>query len=268
MKKLLCPAFSIFAVSVSAFFLATSAVFATPKKSAEWELAWADEFNSPQINSRYWSKIERGKPDWKKHMSPDPSLYAVKKGNLILRGKVNTNKKDPVPFITGGITTMGKFSFLEGKIEVRAKLDSAKGAWPAIWLLPEKKAMKWPDDGEIDIMEHLNFDDFAYQTVHTKYTQKNGANPPKGGTGKIKKDDYNVYGLEWHPDELVFTINGKKTFSYPRLPEKKNEGQWPFTNPFYILIDMQLGGAWVGNVNPEQLPVEMHVDWVRVYRRK
>ena len=68
----------------------------------EWKLVWADEFNGSRINSRYWTKIERGKPDWKSKMSDDPSLYAVKNGKLILRGKVNTNrKKDPLPFITG-----------------------------------------------------------------------------------------------------------------------------------------------------------------------
>lgn len=64
----------------------------------------------------------------------------------------------------------------------------------------------------------------------------------------------------------MFLINGKETFTYPRLPEFKNEGQWPFTKPFYILIDMQLGGNWVGAVDSSQLPVEMTVDWVRVYR--
>lgn len=246
--------------------LAAVTALAAPK----WKLVWADEFNGSKINSRYWSKIERGNPDWKKHMSPHKSLYAVKRGNLILRGIVNPNtKKDPVPFLTGGISTEGKFSFCEGKIEIRAKLDSAQGAWPALWLLPDIPNRKWPDDGEIDLMEHLNFDNIVYQTVHTKYTKgKNGGNPPFGGTAPIKRDGYNVYGLEWYPDKLVFFVNGKKTFTYPRVRAKAKDGQWPFTKPFYILVDMQLGGSWVGKVNPDQLPVEMHVDWVRVYKAK
>lgn len=234
----------------------------------KWKLVWKDEFNGRSINSRYWTKIERGTPDWCNTMSSDPSLFAVKNGNLILRGKVNKNtKKDPSPFITGGISTQGKFSFCYGKIEIRAKLDSAQGAWPALWLLPDFKGSKWPDDGEIDLMEHLNFDNFAYQTVHTRYTHSpKGGNPPKGATGAIKRDGYNVYGMEWHPDKLVFSINGKETFTYPRLPAEKKNGQWPFVKPFYILVDMQLGGSWVGKVDPDQLPVEMHVDWVRVYK--
>lgn len=237
----------------------------------KWELIWSDEFNGRTINSRYWSKIERGTPDWKNTMSDDPSLFAVKNGNLILRGKVNKNlKKDPSPYITGGISTHKKFAFCYGKIEVRAKLDSAQGAWPAIWMLPDADGRKWPDDGEIDIMEHLNFDNIAYQTVHTRYTHTpGGKNPRSGATGPIKRDGYNVYGLEWHPDKLVFLINGKETLTYPRVPEKEAAGQWPFTKPFYILVDMQIGGKWVestGKVNPKHLPVEMHVDWVRVYR--
>lgn len=169
--------------------------FAAPK----WKLVWKDEFNGRSINSRYWTKIERGKPDWKNTMSSDPSLFAVKNGNLILRGKVNKNtKKDPSPFITGGISTEGKFSFCYGKVEIRAKLDCAQGAWPALWMLPDLKNFKWPDDGEIDLMEHLNFDDFAYQTVHSRYTYlPRGGNPKKGTTAPIKRDGYNVYGLEW-----------------------------------------------------------------------
>ena len=232
----------------------------------KWKLVWSDEFNGNKINPRYWSKIERGTPDWKNTMSKDPSLFSVKNGKLILRGKVNRNtKKDPSPFITGGISTQGKVSFCYGKIEIRAKLDCAQGAWPALWMLPEKGS--WPDAGEIDIMEHLNFDDFAYQTVHSRYTHSpKGGYPPKGTTGKIKRDDYNVYCVEWHPTKLVFRINGKETLTYPRVPAEVPAGQWPFDKPFYLLVDMQLGGSWVGKVNPSQLPVEMHVDWVRLYQ--
>lgn len=255
------PAFIVFLLSFSA--LACGA----PK----WKLVWADEFNGNKINSRYWTKIERGTPDWKNTMSKDPSLFAVRNGKLILRGKVNPNtKKDPSPYITGGISTEKKFAFCYGKIEIRAKVDSAQGAWPALWMLPDGKNRKWPDDGEIDIMEHLNFDNFAYQTVHSRYTYTLGRkNPQNGATGKIKRDDYNVYGVEWHSDKLIFSINGKETLTYPRVPAEKSNGQWPFNKPFYILVDMQLGGGWVessGKINPKQLPVEMHVDWVRVYK--
>lgn len=253
---------------VSVFFIFLLNFSAIAEAAPKWKLVWSDEFNGAKVNSKYWSKIERGTPDWKNTMSKDPSLFAVKNGKLILRGKVNRNtKKDPSPFITGGLSTQRKVNFCYGKLEIRAKLDCAQGAWPALWLLPDTENGKWPDSGEIDLMEHLNFDDFAYQTVHSRYTYSpKGGYPPKGATGKIKRNDYNIYTLEWYPNKLVFFINGKETFTYPRLPAEVGNGQWPFDKPFYILVDMQLGGSWVGKVNPDQLPVEMYIDWVRLYR--
>ncbi len=246
------------------FFAGTIALFAAPK----WTLVWSDEFNGNKIDEKKWTKIARGKSDWSNYMSSDASLYDVKKGNLILRGIVNPNqKKDPVPYLTGGVYSVGKYSFLYGKIEIRTKLGCAQGAWPALWLLPDIPNRKWPQDGEIDLMEHLNFDNFVYQTVHSGATRKQLAgNPSNSGRGKIKRNDYNIYGLEWTPDNLVFFVNGEKTFTYPRVPALEAEGQWPFTNPFYILLDMQVEGNWVGKANPKQLPVEMYIDYVRVYR--
>lgn len=256
--------------------LAVSAVLtfgAPPKKSvpakkAKWVLVWSDEFDGKKIKSKHWSKCERGTPDWSNTMSKDPSLFGLKNGNLILRGKVNKNTdKDPSPFITGGILSRGKVSFCYGKIEIRAKLGCAQGAWPALWLLPDIENRKWPDDGEIDIMEHLNFDKIAYQTVHSKFITTLGRkNPPNGGTGEIKPGDYNIYSVIWTPDKIEFFINDKRTLTYPRVPKEKENGQWPFTKPFYILIDMQLGGGWVGSVKASDLPVEMIVDYVRIYK--
>lgn len=127
---------------------------------------------------------------------------------------------------------------------------------------------RWPKGGEIDIMEHLNYDNIVYQTIHTYYSYTLGIKDPvSGGTNKINKDDYNIYALELHPDKLVFFVNDNHTFTYPRI-ETDKEGQFPFDNDFYLLIDMQLGGSWVGSVDPKELPVEMHIDWVRFYKSK
>ena len=132
-------------------------------------------------------------------------------------------------------------------------------------MLPETG--KWPIGGEIEIMEHLNHDSIAYQTVHSYYTHilKEKNNPPHGGTGTIDRDGYNTYGVEILPDSLVFSINGQRTFAYPRI-ETDKEGQYPFGTPYYLLIDMQIEGSWVGKANPEELPVEMMVDWVKIYK--
>lgn len=76
-----------------------------------------------------------------------------------------------------------------------------------------------------------------------------------------------MYAVELLPDSLRFFINDTHTFTYPRI-DTEIEGQWPFDNQFYLLIDMQLGGSWVGEVNPDELPVEMLVDWVRFYKKE
>lgn len=231
-----------------------------------YELFWEENFNGPAINEKYWSKIPRGESEWDKHMSDEPSLYEVRNGNLILKGKINENivPDDPSPYITAGVFTKGKKTLTYGKVEVKAKLQGAQGAWPAIWMLPEKG--RWPDGGEIDIMERLNHDSIAYQTVHSYYTYvlKEENNPPHGSTGSINPDEYNVYAVEILPDSLVFSINGIHTFTYPRI-ETSQKGQYPFGTPFYLLIDMQMEGNWVGKVNPEDFPAEMKIDWVKMY---
>ena len=235
-----------------------------------WKLAWQEDFNQKEhFAEASWSKIPRGISDWNNYMSPYDSLYAMRSGNLILRGMQNTVlPADTAPFITGGVYTKGKVGFSDGRLEIRAKLNGATGAWPAFWLLPENEG--WPHGGEIDIMERLNYDSIAYQTVHSAYTYilKMGNNPRQGATGRIDPDGYNVYAVEMHRDSLVFFINDRRTFAYPRIQTDK-EGQFPFVGKqFYLLLDMQLGGQWVGKVDPDDLPVEMAIDWVRFYRKR
>lgn len=238
-------------------------------KNKKWTLVWSEEFDEDTIDPAVWTRIGRGKSDWNNYMSSYDSCYAVKDGKLVLYGMANDGKvpNDTARYLTGGIYTKGKKSFENGRIEIRARLYGARGEWPAIWMLPENG--KWPDGGEIDIMERLNHDGIAYQTVHTNYTYNLGIkeNPKSHTVGKIDPDDYNIYGVELGADKLVFYINGEKTMEYPRVKGKEDLGQYPFNKPFYLLIDMQLGGQWVGRVNPDELPVKMEVDWVRFYKR-
>ncbi len=121
-----------------------------------------------------------------------------------------------------------------------------------------------------DIMERLNGDSIAYQTVHSYWTyhvNKNRSTPVHGGKGTIDPDGWNVYGVDIDPDSLVFRINGTPTFTYHRIDSLADKGQYPFFCTQYLLIDMQLGGAWVGRVEPADLPVEMEIDWVRNWVR-
>ncbi len=247
------------------YLLSIPVVFARGGKN-DYELVWKENFRGNVIDTDKWSKIPRGKPDWKRYMSDHESLYEVRKGKLILHGTVNDGiaPNDTARYLTGGIYTKGKFSIRYGKLEVKAKLEAAQGAWPAIWMLPEKG--EWPRSGEIDIMERLNHDDFVYQTVHTYYTHvlNEKQNPPHTAKAEIDSNGYNIYGVEILPDKIVFSVNGKATHTYPKINTDK-EGQFPFGTPYYILIDMQIEGAWVGKANPKELPVRMMIDWVKVY---
>lgn len=248
-------------------FMNVSIIWA--QSGSEWKLVWSEEFETPGvIDETVWTRIPRGKVDWNHYMSSNDALYDVRDGLLVLTGTVNNDTvNDPVPYITGGVFTKDKKSFGEGKIEIKARLGNARGAWPAIWMLPFDNS-QWPYGGEIDIMERLNSDSIAYQTVHTNYTYNLGLedNPPHGSTGPIKVGEFNIYSVELHPDSLVFAINGDKTFTYPRI-ETEHPGQFPFDREFYLLIDMQLEGNWVGKTDPADLPVTMEVDWVRYYKK-
>ena len=235
-----------------------------------WHLVWEDNFSKTEIDTTKWTKIPPNKADWGNYMTSSDECYSLLDDMLYLKGVVNyETENDPRPYLTGGVYTKGKFAFQYGKIEIRVKLGSAQGAWPAIWMLAEnKKYGAYPKNGEIDIMEHLNYDDIAYQTVHSYYTleMKKTENPVSYSTSKFDADEFNVFGLEWYPNRLVYTLNGTETFVYRRVKDENNL-QWPFKQPFYILIDQQLGGKWVGKINPDDLPVQMIVDYVRVYQK-
>ncbi len=243
----------------------------------QWNLVWEEDFESSEIDTSVWSKIPRGTAPWNKYMSPDDTCYAVSGGNLILRGLHGNaaQANDTASYITGGLYTKGKKAFSNGRLEIRAKLQGAKGAWPAIWLLPDpchgetgSENCRWPYGGEIDIMERLNHDTIAYQTVHSYYTLylKQDTVPPHFATGTINPGEYNVYAVEMYPDSLKFFINDNHTFTYPRI-ETELEGQFPYDRPYYLLIDMQLGGDWVGEIDPSEIPVEMLVDRVSFYTK-
>jgi beta-glucanase (GH16 family) len=117
-------------------------------------------------------------------------------------------------------------------------------------------------------MEHLNYDEIIYQTVHSYYTLelKGSESPVSSSTSKFSVDEFNVFGLEWYPNRLVFTLNGAETFTYVKI-EDADALKWPFDQPFFILIDQQLGGKWVGNINADDLPVQMIIDYVKVYQK-
>jgi len=245
-----------------------AATDAEEEEEEEWKLIWSDEFDTPQLDPKKWGRCERGKSDWNDTMSDDPGLVEWHDGVLHLRGIANPDtEKTPPPFLTAGITSKGKFQFRYGKVEIRARFKSARGAWPALWLLVADG--QTAGYGEIDLMEHLNFEDKVYQTIHTVSTPAPGGKQgqPRGTSVPIDRDGWNTYGAEWDADQIVFTVNGTPTMTYRKLPEA-GPAQWPFDQEFYLIMSMQIGGKWVGEADPADYPAGMDIDWIRVHQRQ
>jgi len=136
-----------------------------------YRLAWSDDFDGAALDAKHWNRCKKGRSDWDRHMSTRADLVKVRDGHLVLWGKANVETNDdPRPYLTGGVQSDGKGLIRYGKVEIRAKFENQKGAWPAFWMLPNQKDVQgrsWPWGGEIDIVERLNGDAFVYQTAQS-----------------------------------------------------------------------------------------------------
>lgn len=239
-----------------------------PRKLDGWKLIWADEFKGKKLDEKSWRRCPRNGADWGRHMSSLDELVKVEDGLLKLYG-INrpADVDDNVPFLTGGVQSKGLHSMQMGRFDIRARFDCGQGFWPAIWLMPDIR-VPWPTGGEIDVMEHLNSDNVAYQTVHSQHSNKNyDPRINNSSNSPINPHEYNIYSVVIEEDAIYFYINGKHTFTYKKVPELKS--QFPYaSHPFYVILSAQLGGSWVGKVNPADLPVQMVIDYVRFYQPK
>lgn len=215
-----------------------------------------------------WSLCRRVKGDlWANYFSQSYDQAYVKNGKLILKAE-----KVRGIYKTGGVQTKGKVEFTYGKVEVRAKFVTAKGGWPAIWMIPQPND-GGVIDGEIDIMEQLNNDSIVYQTIHSHYIDALKHNDTvRSATESYNVNDFNIYAVCWYPEKVCFYVNGKMTFSYPNL-HLANEAtmrQWPYNKPFYLILNYALGGkgTWPGVITDSQLPAHMEVDWIKVTELK
>ncbi|MGH2643331.1 MAG: glycoside hydrolase family 16 protein [Chitinophagaceae bacterium] len=262
-----------FRISLLMALLFTTGIIYSPAQSKRkgWKLIWQDNFSKKGTpDTAKWSFTGRDKAAWKCYCFDSTTTAIVKDGKLYLRGIKSDDTSDTAAYQTGCISTKEKFFFQYGKLVVRAKLPQAQGSWPAIWLLPETNAHGgWPKGGEIDVMEHLNHDHIVYQTMHSYYIDglHHEDNPEHYDTAYIRPGEFNNYGIEWYPDRIDFFVNGHKTFSYPKIKNDTTGVQWPFDQPFYILLDQALGG-WPGKIDNKELPATMEVDWVRVFQRR
>ena len=259
---------------LTALLLAALPLFAAPPKKAPppdtWELKFTENFNGKSLDTRLWRRIEGradAGADWQKNISPRDDLAELKNGILLLKGVRNTDlAADARRVLAGGISSQGLFAMTYGKVEVRARMTGGPGVWPAIWMMPKTSPNGWPHDGEIDILERLNREPFVHQTVHSGWTSSHPNDPPHTRHATVKPEAWNTYALEWTPEAIVWRINGKETHRYVKVNDDRE--RWPWDKPFYLMLDMQLGGKWVGALDEKALPVVMQVDWVKLYHLK
>lgn len=232
---------------------------------AKWSLEWSDEFNTEEIDWSVWEYVPRQDTDWANKMSPREDLTFLKDGNLELWAKVNDNPLDQSEFMTGGIWGEGLKAFKLGRVDVRARLDHGESFWPAIWMMGQTDEVGWPSCGEIDIMEHLNYDPIVYQTVHSYYTENiSKDNPVDHSISRVDVRNYHIYSVEVYKDRLVYLVDNEPQLVYPKDASK--DSQFPFTEyDFYVILSAQLGGQWPGEASGKNLPAAMYVDFVRYY---
>lgn len=251
------------------FFLSIVACASTNQKISydSWKLEWEENFNVPILDTLIWSKIPRGSIAWNNKMTDSERCYEFRDSTLVLKGIANDFcPEDTAQYLTGGIWTKNKKGFPPGRLVIRAKLRGTIGAWPAIWLGVVNKTKPWPWYGEIDIMEGSHKKSTIHQTLHSYYTiSLHHKEPSNSVKVPIDKNDFNVYGVDILKDKIVFHVNGEETMVYPQLPEHEEEGQFPFFQDWYLIIDMQFKSKKEGPIKREELPAEMEIDWIKHY---
>ncbi len=234
-------------------------------------LIFSDEFSGGEIDTSVWSLSRKARSNWACCLSDDPGGIVVQDGLLSLRAVWDYEQNRPV---TWGLESRGKFSFDYGEIEVRARFTQAgKGAWPAIWLMPQNPAATWPACGEIDIMERIDDDREVWQTVHMSPENADRKNLVVRVQYDTLIDPYgfNIYGVKKMPGRLEFTVNGRTTLVIDR--DSLPGAQWPFEGEWYIILNHacadtgESGREWWPETvdDPAALPYRMDIDYVRVY---
>lgn len=194
----------------------------------------------------------------------------VENGKLII--EVLREKMDNNNYTSARLVSKNKGDWTYGKFVIRAKIPQGRGTWPAIWMLPTNQSygtQYWPDNGEIDIMEHVGFDpNVIHGNIHTKaYNHSIKTNKGNSTVVPTALEEFHVYATEWTPTSIKISIDGKEYFVFSN---EKNWQAWPFDKPFHLLLNIAVGGNWGGlkGIDDSIFPQRMEVEYVRVYALK
>lgn len=166
-------------------------------------------------------------------------------------------------YTSARIKTQGLKSFTYGKIEARIKVPSGQGLWPAFWMLGSNiDTVGWPKSGETDIMERVNNNAFVNGTVHW---DANGHAEYGQVSGNLDFSQYHVYSVEWDANYIKWFVDGNQFNAF--YIENGTGNTEEFQKPFFILLNLAVGGNWPGSPNASTaFPAQMLVDYVRVYQ--
>ena len=283
---------AIAAMVICAATAAAADDHAAPTSTDARAIVFADEFDGPALDRSKWNVV--GMDFWVNNEqqayvdSPETIQFAADVegadgGALVLRPLyrpgVDTRTDRKADFISGRIHSSGRAEFTYGRVEARIKMPDAEGVWPAFWMLGNGK---WPDTGEIDIMEYVGEKDWTGVALHGPGYS--------GETPLVNKfffdkgtdaTDWHVYAIEWTTDAVLFEIDGRLTYRATR-PMVENYGEWRFDNDKHLILNFALGGAYPYKTSGIAAPysglpeatvekikagaVAMYVDWVRVYK--
>ena len=258
------------------FFCALLIFLFSCSQDKKWKLIWSDEFTYTGLpDSTKWT-AETGGHGWgnnelQYYTAGRKENARVENGLLTIEARkenwegmkytsvrlITKNKGDPIAI-----------GWQYGKIEVKAKLPKGLGTWPAIWMLGSTTPLKWPDDGEIDIMEHVGFNHgFIHASIHSKkFNHTIGTQ--KTDTIEVKdcSENFHLYSLEWNKDSVKVAVDGNFYFNFEN--EHSGYDAWPFDNKMFLLLNIAVGGNWGGQkgVDENIWPQQMEIDYVRVYQ--
>ena len=242
-------------------------------------LQWSDEFDGTALDASKWSfDTSRNKAGWynkelQYYAADRPENLRVGDGQLTIELRNDPEAISRFPdwggqqYSSAKIVTKDKAAFTTGFVEVSAKLPCARGTWPAIWMLPQAES-RWPDGGEIDILEQVGSQpNVAHANLHTalfnhvKQTGRGAETPVPTACSAFHR-----YQLAWTPDAITAGVDGR-AYMRVRNDQPGGRGAWPFESPFYLILNLAMGGDWAGarGIDDAALPQRFDVDYVRVY---
>jgi len=239
---------------------------------AGYRLVWADEFDVPGLPdpARWAYDTVANKTGWynnelQYYASERPENAVVSGGTLRITARLESLKSASdwggQRYTSARLLTQGKASWTYGFIEVRAKMPCGRGTWPALWTMGVGGA--WPDDGEVDIVEHVGRD--PTRVAGTVHTLQSGGH----GTGAaIQVADactaFHNYQMHWTAERITLGLDGTPYYTYTNPREGK--AVWPFDAAQFLLMNVAVGGTLGGPVDDSIFPVTMEIDHVRVWQ--